>query len=583
MDYYNNAFFSICCYNLHLGTERSFDIFSQRMASFLPALAGERRARQRHESGMAPGDRIRMTPNAFCICHIFIRLMKTLRYFGYHLSTLTLSTLFLLTMTSESCADDPSASFARQLYKSYDDYREPALDERRLKYHDIVPLIEKLGEHPHIQLIREGKSTEGRDIFRLIMGTGDTQVLLWSQMHGNEPTATMALFDVFHFLTTDDEFNDIRDEILSNITIHAVPMLNPDGTERYQRRTAFGIDMNRDALQLQAPESRLLKRLRDETDADFGFNLHDQSIRYSAGDTPKSTIIAFLAPAFNEERSINPVRERSMQLIAQLDKMLQEFIPGHVATYSDAFEPRAFGDNIQKWGTSTILVESGGLKGDPEKQYIRKMNYLLLMESFRSIAREEYAGYTIEEYEAIPPNRFRLHSVIFRNLTVPFKEHEFQLDLAVNRTEVNTNGATGFYKRGTVSELGDLSTFNGFEEFDATGLRLDSGMVYPDVFATVNELEAVDVISLMRAGYTAVRVEEPSEGRYTNFPLNIVGPNGRQPSGFKMGRHANLVLRRSEEVAYVVVNGFVVDMADAADAAGKADALANIGNALIYR
>ncbi|MFO8030822.1 MAG: M14 family zinc carboxypeptidase [Cyclonatronaceae bacterium] len=506
--------------------------------------------------------------------------MNTLYHSGSRLLFLFPLTLFLLAMTHESKAEEVSTSFAQRFYESYDSYRETALTHRRFKHHDIVPLIRKLGEHPDIALKGEGYSTEGREIFRLTMGSGDIQVLLWSQMHGNEPTATMALFDLFNFLSADDGFNDIRREILSRVTIHAVPMLNPDGSERYQRRTAFGIDMNRDALRLQAPESQILKRLRDETGADFGFNLHDQSIRYSAGDTPKSTIIAFLAPAYDEERSINPVRRRSMQLIAQLDEMLQAFIPGHVAAYSDEFEPRAFGDNIQKWGTSTILVESGGFKGDPEKQYIRKMNYLLLMESLRSIARGGYETHAVEQYEAIPSNRFRLHSVIFRNLTVPFREYDFQLDLAMNRTEVNINGATGFYNRGAISELGDLSTFNGFEEFDATGLRLDSGMVYPHTFATEYDLEKVDPLELMREGYTAVRIEEPSEGRYTRFPLNILGPNARQPSGFKVGRPANLVLRRGDEVAYIVVNGFVVDVAGAVE---TADAAANIGNALIYR
>lgn len=506
---------------------------------------------------------------------------------GYRLPYIFLITLLLFTMTTDSRAegaasgpDNASPSFARLLYETYETYREPSLNHRRFKHHDILPLIRELGGHPDITLVQEGYSTEGREIFRLTMGSGDIQVLLWSQMHGNEPTATMALFDLFHFLTADDAFNDIRAEILDKITIHAVPMLNPDGSERYQRRTAFGIDMNRDALQLQAPESQILKRLRDETDADFGFNLHDQSIRYSAGSTPKSTVIAFLAPAFDEERSINPVRERAMRLIARLDRMLQEYIPGQVATFSDTFEPRAFGDNIQKWGTSTILVESGGLKGDPEKQYIRKMNYLLLLESFRSIALGEYENYTVEQYEAIPPNRLRLHSIIFRNLTVPFREYAFQLDLAVNRVEVNINGATDFYKRGSVSELGDLSTFNGFEEVDATGMRVDSGMVYPDIFATEVELERVDALALLRAGYTAVRVEEPSEGRHTDFPLNIIGPTARQPSGFQIGRPANLVLRRGDEVAYAVINGFLVDVAGARS---PGEALQGVGNALIYR
>ena len=35
--------------------------------------------------------------------------------------------------------------------------------------------------------------------------------------------------------------------MLDNLTIHVVPMLNPDGAERYQRRNVQDIDINRDA------------------------------------------------------------------------------------------------------------------------------------------------------------------------------------------------------------------------------------------------------------------------------------------------------------------------------------------------
>ncbi len=465
-------------------------------------------------------------------------------------------------------------TMASVLYDHYERYREPALQHRRFKHRDIVPLIHQRAAVESVSLSREGVSPEGRAIYRLKTGNGPIQVLLWSQMHGDEPTATMALFDLFRFLAASDEYDDLREEILSKLTIHAIPMLNPDGAERYQRRTAFGVDMNRDALQLQSPGSQILKRIRDETSADFGFNLHDQSIRYSAGMTPKSTIIAFLAPAFDEETSINPVRLRSMKLIAQLDEMLQEFIPGHVATFSDTFEPRAFGDNMQKWGTSTILVESGGMIGDPEKQYIRKLNFLLLLESFVSIARSDYESYTVEQYESIPPNVLRLHSAIFRGVTLPWKQHEFQLDLAVNRSEINTNGATAFYERGVVSEIGDLSTFAGFEEIEATGLRVKSGKVYPDTFATHKDLEQVDVMELLRVGYTAVRVEELPEGVWTRFPLNILGPEAMQPAGPVLRRAANLVFYRDGVPAYAVVNGFVVDLAASEPA---------VGNALIYR
>ncbi len=45
-----------------------------------------------------------------------------------------------------------------------------------------------------------GESVEGRSINYVRVGNGPTGVMLWSQMHGDEPTATAALFDVFDFL-----------------------------------------------------------------------------------------------------------------------------------------------------------------------------------------------------------------------------------------------------------------------------------------------------------------------------------------------------------------------------------------------
>ena len=100
---------------------------------------------------------------------------------------------------------------------------------------------------------------------------------MWSQMHGDEPTATMALMDLFQFLQKKDEFDSLRQVLLSKLTLHFIPMLNPDGANRFTRRNMQGIDINRDAMRMQTPEGRILKRIRDETKADWGFNLHDQN------------------------------------------------------------------------------------------------------------------------------------------------------------------------------------------------------------------------------------------------------------------------------------------------------------------
>src|SRR5436190_20113149 len=99
-------------------------------------------------------------------------------------------------------------------------------------------------------LERVGESLENRSINMLTVGTGPFRVMLWSQMHGDEPTATAALFDVFEYLQRHRADPSVQ-RLLSALTLYIVPMLNPDGAERFQRRNAQNLDLNRDALSLQ--------------------------------------------------------------------------------------------------------------------------------------------------------------------------------------------------------------------------------------------------------------------------------------------------------------------------------------------
>ena len=44
-----------------------------------------------------------------------------------------------------------------------------------------------------------GRSAEGRPLYAVTFGQGPATVLLWSQMHGDEPSHTMGLADLFAF------------------------------------------------------------------------------------------------------------------------------------------------------------------------------------------------------------------------------------------------------------------------------------------------------------------------------------------------------------------------------------------------
>ena len=115
-----------------------------------------------------------------------------------------------------------------------------------------------------------GQSVEGRNVHHLTVGRGPKAVLLWSQMHGDEPTATSALFDLCQWITAHRQ-EPVTARLLDALTLHIVPMVNPDGAERFQRRNAQGLDINRDALHLQTPEGQLLKALRDKVSPVIGF------------------------------------------------------------------------------------------------------------------------------------------------------------------------------------------------------------------------------------------------------------------------------------------------------------------------
>lgn len=361
----------------------------------------------------------------------------------------------------------------KTLFDKYDSYKESNLRSDFVSHSELKQQIEKLFSNKNFQVTQIGKSIEGRDIFSIKFGKGKRKILAWSQMHGDEPTATSALFDLINFFSANDEFNEFRNGILEELEIHFIPMLNPDGAEKYQRENAFNIDLNRDALKFQSDESKLLWDYSQKLKPEFGFNLHDQNSYYAAGRKNKTAAISFLAPPIDYSKSINYTREKAMQVISILNKALQEFIPENISRYSDDFEPRAFGDNFMKSGISTILIESGFYKNDLKKDFVRKLNFISILTALDSIAKELYKKEFYADYFEIPENTEIFFDLLLRNLTLNFNFRKFTLDVGINRTKKFNSINKEFYLEGTIAGFGDLSTFYGLEEFDLQEFELN--------------------------------------------------------------------------------------------------------------
>lgn len=468
--------------------------------------------------------------------------------------------LFIILISGNIMAQEKQIAW--DLYHSYENLKEKSLTNRRFKHSDIVPLIERLKNNKIFKVDKVGKSVEGRDIYLISMGSGKTKVFLWSQMHGDEPTATAALFDMFNLFNDDNSFSELKKFLLSNLSIYIIPMVNPDGAEEFQRRNIVEIDLNRDVLRQQTPEAIILKEVFDSLKADLGFNLHDQGRDYSAGNSFNPASISFLAPAPDYEKSLTSPREKAMKLIGNLVNVLNEFIPGHIAKYSDDYEPRAFGDNFTKWGTATVLLESGGWRGDREKQFLRKINYIALLSALNSIASGDYANTDLSVYESIPQNEKFMMDLILRNLIVKRDDIEYLVDIGINYEEVNVNGAKDFYLKAEIEDVGDLSVFAGYEEFDLAGYTVKPGKTKPKPYHSLDEIENINPIQLYSEGYTNVISDNDSfQGEYFHLPFNIIS-NRKVFSDIeiKPEESPNFILTKNNEVKFVVINGYLIDI-----------------------
>src|SRR3546814_7166353 len=101
---------------------------------------------------------------------------------------------------------------------------------------------------------------------------------------------------------------------------------------------------------------------------------------------------------------LNAVRARAIELSVAIRAVLEPRSSGHIAKWDDTFNPRAFGDLTQQSGVSTVLIESGGIEGDLQKQRLRKLNFLALAGALDAIATGSYAGLPHARYDDLPEN-----------------------------------------------------------------------------------------------------------------------------------------------------------------------------------
>lgn len=301
-----------------------------------------------------------------------------------------------------------------------------------------------------------GKSEENQSIFSLKIGHGPLKVLVWSQMHGNESTGTKVLLDFISFFESPN-FAGFKNSLINNLTIQFIPILNPDGANKFIRENANGIDLNRDAVDLSAKESKVLNTVLYEFKPDFCFNLHDQRTIFNVAGTENPATISFLAPSVDVDRTLTNSRKKTMSVIVAMNELLQQLIPNQVGRYTDEFYPTATGDNFQKAGFNTILIEAGHFKDDYDREEVRKFNFLALLQGLDFIATTQNFDHYLPYFE-IPNNEKLFFDVIYRNVFYENKLQDvaFQYQFKIINQKLEQSL--------TLEKTGDLSNYRGHFE-----------------------------------------------------------------------------------------------------------------------
>lgn len=349
----------------------------------------------------------------------------------------------------------------------HDAYCLTAFEDRRFRHAQLWQMLGTLAdEAPGLEREEIGRSVEGRPLYAVRFGTGPIRVLMWSQMHGDEPSHTMAIADLFAYWAREPEDPRVQ-KLRDGLTIVAVPMLNPDGAERFLRHNAQGLDLNEDARAWRSPEMRAMRDLAIRFRPDFGFNLHDQDVRTRVGKSDRLTALALLACPIDEVNGDNEARLRAKRLCGIIREAVEPLVGDHVSRYSETYEPRGIGEWMQNAGVSTVLLESGSWPGDREKQVLRTMSFVAILGALEAIADGRVEGAPLERYASLVENDRNVFDVLLKGATICVEGIEpYRADIGIDfRVPLDAED-------GTISEIGDLSDALGRRVLDAGDLFL---------------------------------------------------------------------------------------------------------------
>ncbi|MFI4896782.1 MAG: M14 family metallopeptidase, partial [Phycisphaerales bacterium JB059] len=233
--------------------------------------------------------------------------------------------------------------------------------QRTASHEQVMTICAQLADtSDRITLDSMGTSTNGRDIPLLILAdppienaenahqSGKLVVFLFGAIHAGEVCGKEALLMLARDLGLGE-----RADLLDDLVLLIAPIYNPDGNDEFdpanrpgqlgpiemgERENADGLDLNRDYVKLEAPETRALTRLLSEWDPHLTVDTH------TTNGSHHRYLITYLGPRHpaGDAEIVSYTRDT---LLPAIDARFED------QTDWNAFFYGNFSENHSKWTT----------------------------------------------------------------------------------------------------------------------------------------------------------------------------------------------------------------------------------------
>jgi hypothetical protein len=140
-------------------------------------------------------------------------------------------------------------------------------------YEQMQEILNSAATQSFISVSEAGLSADGQGLYLVRLNhspaPGQWKVFLLAQQHGNEPAGKEALLTLIEYISAQPQL------LPEDVDLWLMPMVNPDGAGKDQRRNGNNADLNRDHIVLQQPETQTLHRVFREIMPHVAVDCHE--------------------------------------------------------------------------------------------------------------------------------------------------------------------------------------------------------------------------------------------------------------------------------------------------------------------